>query len=122
MREILFRGKLVLTNRWAYSRCPDGELHYGTVVHDFIPETVGQFTGLTDANGTKIFEGDILDTPDRLVKVTWFPGNAQFDCDFIKYAHGIIIKNFKGIDPRDFHLYEVIGNIHDNPELLEGSE
>ena len=86
-------------------------------------KTVGQYTGLTDKNGKRIFEGDIIDTPDRLIKVVWFERNAQFDLNFIKHAHDKKIINFKGIEMRDLKEYEVIGNIHDNPELLkEGAE
>ena len=119
---------------------------FGCVERDVIPETVGQFTGMYDSTkweeltsdeqalflypleggtrskddwkGKKIFEGDILDTPDRIVVVTWLDSNAQFDCDFLKYAHDIEIENFKGIFPRDFYKYKVIGDIFSNPELL----
>ena len=132
MREILFRGKREYTGEWIegylyitqrgqceisrYSKSYDCE-RYTSVV---IPSTVGQYTGLTDKNGKKIFEGDIIDTPDRLVKVVWFVGNAQFDLHFIRYKDEVAITKFKGIHMYDLKEYEVIGNIHDNPELLEG--
>lgn len=126
MREILFRGKVKNTNEWQY-----GDLRHWTkksvgIHHQelhttlrVIPETVGQYTGLIDKNGKRIFEGDIIDTPDRLIKVVWFERNAQFDLNFIKHAHDKKIINFKGIEMRDLKEYEVIGNIHDNPELLK---
>lgn len=133
MREILFRGKRKDNGEWIEgSLCttiPSDEDFYTISYFDFegyyieekvIPETVGQYTGLTDKNGKKIFEGDIIDTPDRLVKVVWFEGNAQFDLHFIRYKDEVAITNFKGIHMRDLKEYEVIGNIHDNPELLEG--
>ena len=60
MREILFRGKRVIDGKWVESCCPLGEMHSGTVTYDFISETVCQYTGLTDKNGRKIFEGDII--------------------------------------------------------------
>ena len=91
----------------------------GNLQLDVMAETVGQWTGCYDANGKKIFEGDIIDTPDRLVKVVWFAGNAQFDLHFIRDKDDTTITNFKGIHMRDLKEYEVIGNIHDNPELLE---
>ena len=132
MREILFRGKRTDNGEWVegylyitqrgqyeisrYSKSYDCERHTSVVVHS----TVGQYTGMTDKNGKKIFEGDIIDTPDRLVKVVWFAGNAQFDLHFIRYKDEVVITNFKGIHMRDLKEYEVIGNIHDNPELLEG--
>ena len=108
-----------------YTHCivePNVEFYRGEICEFgfVIPETVGQYTGLTDKNGKKIFEGDIIDTPDRLLKVVWFKGNAQFDLNFIRHAHDKIITNFKGINMRDLCSYEIIGNIHDNPELLKG--
>ena len=135
MRKILFRGKRTDNGEWIfgyYEYVPVMDLHriiYNyreigdtTIESDWasvIPSTVGQYTGLTDKNGKKIFEGDIIDTPDRLVKVVWFAGNAQFDLHFIRYTNEVIITNFKGIHMRDLKEYEVIGNIHDNPELLD---
>ena len=134
MREILFRGKSEKFGNWIEGSLivgrdlESGQLEYliaplsayYTEVKKVIPETVGQYTGLTDKNGKHIFEGDIIDTPDRLIQVVWLTGNAQFDFNFIRYAHDIIITNFKGIYMRDLKEYEVIGNIHDNPELLGG--
>ena len=131
MREILFRGKRIDNGEWIEGCFLDKNnigIFYDDAeesdcaVHIFsvISETVGQYTGLTDKNGKKIFEGDIIDTPDRLIKVVWFAGNAQFDLHFIRYTDEAAITNFKGIYMRDLKEYEVIGNIHDNPELLEG--
>ena len=123
MREILFRGKIT-QDEWVYGfyenvKLEEATIHYinGKIVSS---KTVGQYTGLTDKNGKKIFEGDIIDTPDRLVKVVWFEGNAQFDLHFIRYKDDVTTTNFKGIHMRDLKEYEVIGNIHDNSELLEG--
>ena len=123
MREILFRGKRTNNGEWVEGdliHLPNGISILANGYAYVIPETVGQYTGLTDKNGKKIFEGDIIDTPDRLIKVVWFTGNAQFDLNFIRYANDIIITNFKGIHMRDLKEYEIIGNIHDNPELLKG--
>lgn len=131
MREILFRGKREDNGEWIEGCFLDknniGIFYDDTEesdcsVHIFpvVSKTVGQYTGLTDKNGKKIFEGDIIDTPDRLVKVVWFTGNSQFDLHFIRYKDDVTTTNFKGIYMRDLKEYEVIGNIHDNPELLEG--
>ena len=79
---------------------------------DIDPETVGQFTGMTDENGTKIFEGDIIkwidsDGNNRIDKVLF--SNGGFHLCNIYYNIG----GYKG------NSLEVIGNIHDNKELLE---
>lgn len=130
MREILFRGKQIINGDWVEGNLlvpnlsnRDTQILMSTDtyrIRNVLPSTVGQYTGLTDKNGKKIFEGDIIDTPDRLVKVVWFAGNAQFDLHFIRYKDDVTTTNFKGIHMRDLKEYEVIGNIHDNPELLEG--
>ena len=111
MREILFRGKLVINNEWAYSRCPDGTLHSGIVKYDFIPETVGQFTGLTDKNGKKIFEGDILEAIARN------PVGEPIVAEVVPNLNDYELM----WDIEHSYEIEVIGNIHDNPELLEES-
>ena len=139
MREILFRGK----------RNDDGgEWHYGGYIHDdsvepdvhiimehrggvfrcvpVLPETVGQFTGLTDKNGKRIFEGDILrhynDSPyagiEERGSVFW---DEVFLC-FRRTSNG----GFHHGKVDTYRLsakcdYEVIGDIYNNPELLEVS-
>ena len=130
MREILFRGKRTDNGEWIEGCFLDknniGIFYDDTEesdcsIHIFpvVSKTVGQYTGLTDKNGKKIFEGDIIDTPDRLIKVVWFAGNAQFDLHFIRYKDEVAITNFKGIHMRDLKEYEVIGNIYDNKEILD---
>ena len=130
MREILFRGKRTNDYEWIEgSLCttiPSDEDFYTISYFDFegyyieekvIPETVGQYTGLTDKNGKKIFEGDILKhrvQGDILVErgvVEW------------EEQHGRWVYRLNSMKPT-FYLhnpdaFEVIGNIHDNPELLK---
>ena len=122
MREILFRGKRTNNGEWIEgSLCttiPSDEDFYTVSYFDFegyyieekvIPETVGQYTGLTDKNGKKIFEGDI-------VKGTFlgFPVSIKDYVFSISWQEDIT-----GYRANYFENVEVIGNIYDNPELLE---
>lgn len=78
-----------------------------------IPDTIGQFTGLTDKNGVKIFEGDIVRYGQR-GKVEYNSGSAQFTLNFTN-------STYEGFDKIPFCDCEVLGNIYDTPELLEVS-
>lgn len=112
MRDILFRGKRVIDGKWVESCCPLGEMHSGTVTYDFDSKTVCQYTGLTDRNGRKIFEGDIVRCGGILV-VTW---NEKF-AGWCLTKEGWLYNHFFGeaCEPGDC---EVIGNIFDNPEMV----
>ena len=137
MREFLLRGKRTDNGEWVcgyYTKAryflnkkemhiifePDVEAFPHcefTGYEEVLPETVGQFTGLTDKNGVRIFEGDIVTgwfNHEKIVGYIFYGGNAQF---FIQRdgIYGI------GLDNSDCWL-EVIGNIHDNSELLKGGE
>ena len=128
MREILFRGKTIL-GKWIegdllqYLGCGKvyiAQYYKGAGGQEVIPETVGQYTGLTDKNGKKIFEGDIIkcisrfDAKDMVVIFE----TAEFhlvDCQRYKnYTECCGYRQFGTMET------EVIGNIHDNPELLRG--
>ena len=121
-REILFRGKA--GDEWVYGDL--GRLKNAITItkRNFIypyivmPETVGQFTGLTDKNGVKIFEGDILKYRNVLNKphvgTVKYYANAKPVAD-----NGYYIVDLAECNPDDF---EIIGNIFDNPELLKGEE
>lgn len=141
MREILFRGKDrtgILNHSWLVGALdnineespkiirPD---RYGNSMFiDVAPETVGQYTGLTDKNGTEIFEGDILkDVSDvgdeRLYEVFYNKELCAFMLDdqyWITPTRDWLSNDDK--NPTTMML-EIIGNIHDNPELLkDGAE
>lgn len=123
MREILFRGKTVCDGDWVYGGITWNPSKKEVFIHTewdegkVIPETVGQYTGLCDKNGTKIFEGDILSAHLD----DGYPENETI-LEVVWHNNGWYGKNGKFFDDFDngFEKYfEVIGNIHDNPELLK---
>ena len=139
MREILFRGKAINRNEGCHrTEYQNGEWVYGLVTRLYdeqfknLPaemtntngisgieidyKTIGQYTNMLDKNGTKIFEGDIIDFFGRsdgdgygVVKYDAYETEFGFEYDNIYRSLG----NFY---PENI---EVIGNIHDNPELLK---
>ena len=136
MREILFRGKAGA--KWTYGDLwhlndgrstvrKDGELF----PYEVIPETVGQYTGLNDKNGKMIFEGDVVELTDENNDIKW-TAIVVFGNPYGTYFWGWNLM-YVGVKPKvntDILLWvdmeengafiEVIGNIHDNPELLKG--
>ncbi len=137
MREILFRGKRKDNGEWVYGYyvCLNEKSHRiytgyaetdcGDYYPDFYevdPETVGQYTGLTDKNGTKIFEGDIVKREYTL----WHSETKrtrETQIGVVSYSNkecGFCLDKVCNLrKPWDGDTIEVIGNIHDNPELLE---
>ena len=134
MREILFRGKRVDNGEWVYGL--PYKAKYGcisSIVNDdeerflILPETVGQYTGLKGKNGKEIYEGDIVCTrfPEgcknagKICSIgdIQFRG-SMFGIDWAQWKNDTFW-GLRRID-EDFHKeIEVIGNIYDNPELLE---
>ena len=129
MREILFRGKRTDNGTWTcgYLFCiwERTYLCWGTTnnvpnMKEVLPETVCQFTGLTDKNGRKIFEEDIVkitDTFNVIISgvVYWCDCAFWVDCSYSDGDDGFYSLGHLG------DCVEVIGNIYDNPELMEGS-
>ena len=135
MREILFRGKRIDNGEWLLGGVSNDLKHIisdsewlillDTLVN---PETVGQYTELDDTNGHKVFEGDIV--KNRLTgkvgavvyyKGSWCIWNSTYGKevdDFLWNWCGSCYNKKIG----EYITCEIIGNIHDNPELLEVEE
>lgn len=128
MREILFRGKRKDNGKWAYGYLyirNDGQYEisfyskyfdFERFTYDVIPETVGQYIGLTDKNGKKIFEGDILKNieSDEIIDICYSGCSFRYSYNNSIYGYGVDDIE-EGILTDEF---EIIGNIYDNPELL----
>lgn len=143
-REILYRGKRMDNGEWVYGwycehsfgrwplkSCiiPSEKAVNGCIEHvEIDPATLGQYTGLTDKNGAKIFEGDIVRyiyepgegfwNANQLSVIMW--DHTGFKMDGIigtnKFA---LLQGWLVSVPCDKSYFEVVGNIHDNPELME---
>lgn len=96
-------------------------IYAGDSVEKFVvyTDTVGQFTGLTDKNGKKIFEGDILYAWSNYRQNYSYQGVVRYGAFNCSCCYGVYGWYLDGGDIRDIDSYEVRGNIHDNPELLE---
>ena len=147
-REILFRGKRLNGDGWVYGdlsyHVHDGEVYVfpgdgydSPDRYEVDPATVGQYTGLTDRTGKRIFDGDIVSAKNEILQETYkflvkfgmcggvenvdFP--VGYPCFFFEEITNTIPPEFMmRQDPLYFlnaYKCEVVGNIHDNPELLE---
>ena len=132
MRKIKFRGKRIDTGEWVYGsliQWKDGTMTIITENKEdhsefyVNPDTVGQYTGLKDRNGTDVWEGDIVKTPlldpifgdvlsDAFDNVAISFHNGSFVVAYYNGRHKIYLQDL-------YDKIEVIGNIYDNPDLLE---
>ena len=150
MREIKFRGKEKIGGVWLFGSYiytnddknnpfrtnPPKEKHQimfyessdwnmgGWVDEEVIPETIGQYTGLKDKNGKEIYEGDIIGCHNPNIKHLIFYNEKQGR--FMAALNGDIENDYINVcgldDSRWNASKEVIGNIHDNPELIKEEE
>lgn len=145
MCEILFRGKEKNSGKWIYGdlrHISDGCGGYILCIVDntngrnndvtgveVIPETVGQFTGLPDKNGVKIFEGDIVKgiaySATKTGVIVWIDEISSFGVRYVNAPNPTAWENSSilrcvSMGKTDEFAAEVIGNIHDDPELLGG--
>lgn len=159
-KEIVFKGKRVDNGEWVEGYLLEGKRTYIVTEHainymvvsvsymasvelvEVIPETVSQFTGLTDKNGKRIFDGDIVTTQpysthsySKKAKEKHFVGVVEYKKYTFKnkfynkqvYKAGWEVRidedmgNYSCYSWSDFWQCEVIGNIYDNPELLKGT-
>ena len=132
-REILFRGKSIepsTEGKWiegsllVHGNCsyilPNNPITpFGIVKYRVDPETVGQFTGITDINDIKIFEGDIAKYYNPYSK-QWYTHIVKWDKMFASF--GFFTQDSEWCKENDWlkiESIEVIGNIHDNKDLLK---
>lgn len=132
-REILFRAKHIhamdsneyLNGRWMHGYLSDKNyINDKSIEGEFLidEDTICQYTGLTDKNGKKIFEGDILRHADEtILKTVWNDRKYGFAAQCVKGS--VLLKDCKwGLWEFESDEVEVIGNVFDNPELLGGTK
>jgi len=119
MRTIKFRAKAVSKNDWVYGNFIHSKRFEGCsnefriheqetgIESDVLEETLGQFTGLHDKNDKEIYEGDIVRLAEGVHPIR-----------FMRGCFGFRVKSGQRYDVGTFCNVEVLGNIHDNPELL----
>ena len=138
MREILFRGKRVDNGKEVigfYFNVPEHhnpDLSGKSIIisinnglyFEVVPETVGQYTGLTDKNGMKVFEGDILIDDNNWVKGLVVFRHTSISPDFDDSCEGsgfyAVVQRIPYRGLTYICSSKIIGNIHDNPDLWEG--
>lgn len=117
-REILFRGKQLNTGEWFFGNLFDkdksGRTHISTISRGCLnidPETVGQFTGMTDKKGKKLFEGDVYSMGEKNILYVVIFDKSQF------IGKQVGNRSLAGLEYWKSDI-EIVGNVYDNPELL----
>ncbi|MEH6944398.1 YopX family protein [Bacillus sp. JJ722] len=128
MREIKFRGKSIMTGEWVYGSLIQEDkwafirnLDKNGIrnIYQVDPETVGQYTGLKDKSGTEIFEVDFLQDRDIITQVVFRDSEWQEKLISSPKNH---LRDYFPFSNEISLATTVIGNIYDNPELLETKE
>ena len=142
IREVIFRGKRTDNGKWVKGYLYithigaheigsyDAEINIDRFTFDVIPETVGQYTGITDKNGRKIFEGDIVDVSENPQFIYVGVALYRYGLFNVVYDKSCFMKckiTEKNDEKGLYHFleteqYQVVGNIFDNTELLKGGE
>ena len=132
IRKIVFRAKRTDSGEWVYGSLiqftdgdciivPEQENLAFREEYEVCPDTVGQYTGLKDRDGTEIYEGDLLGSKGKVIG--WVKGGVRgycYDVVYINHPAGECDWPLYSTVKADYpEQIEVIGNIHDNPELLE---
>lgn len=126
MREILFRGKRADNGEWV---CDNSVLFfsektkiYGALNEwreiEVIPETVGQYTGVIDKNGKKVFEGDVVEYAGSCGEIVFVERRGAF----MSRERDMYCEWLSNLPQYGTGIVEIIGNIYDNKEILEGKE
>lgn len=126
MRQILFRGKRVDNGEWV---CDNSVLFfsektkiYGALNEwreiEVIPETVGQYTGVIDKNGKKVFEGDVVEYAGSCGEIVFVERRGAF----MSRERDMYCEWLSNLPQYGTGIVEIIGNIYDNKEILEDKE
>lgn len=132
MREIIFRGKRLINCAWVEGLLERSLLSDKLVIHTppknpddpddhglcrtIFPETIGEYTGLEDKNGKRVFEGDVV--------ILTF-SNSKCYGEVVFHNGGFCVNTldtFISLQKCPAYEFELIGNVHDNPELLNTNE
>lgn len=112
MREIKIRGQRKYSEEWNYLNLSEfltSDGHPQPDMLQYLHRNICQFTGLKDINGTDIYEGDIIGNHKRIGVVCWNEKNFRYWVETTDKLNDWFLPDSK---------YKVLGNIHENPELL----
>ena len=125
MREIIFRGQRADNGEWVYGFLTKmwGEYHIvdgnnENSAYEVIPETIGQYTGIINKNGKKVFEGDVVEYAGSCGEIVFVERRGAF----MSNEKDMYCEWLSNLPQYGTGIMEIIGNIYDNKEILEGKE